>query len=287
MAARTGNAMKAAVLGHPVKHSLSPALHEFWLREYEIDGAYIPLDVSPEALQNTLPMLHDLGFTGVNLTIPHKQQGFLLSDNRDERSERISASNTLIFTESGISAFNTDAYGFMMNLKHAGCEVNAATQAVVIGAGGAARGVIVALLEEEVKHITIINRTAENAIRLRDEICATCILPKSSITVLSFDQSEEALLSATLLINTTSLGMAGEPPLKLPIHALQPHAFVTDVVYTPLRTPLLQQAEAQGLKTVDGLGMLIHQAVPAFEMFFGVPPVPSASLRQHLESLLA
>ncbi len=286
MAARTGKARKAAVIGHPVQHSLSPALHEFWLREYEIDGTYIPLDITPESLQESLAMLRSMGFSGVNLTIPHKSQGFLLADTADHCVTKISAANTLVFTETGIAALNTDAYGFAMNLKLAGCVVGKTTQAVVIGAGGAARGVIIALLEEDVRNITIINRTTENALNLRNEICAACVLPKSVISVLDFDSAEESLLTANLLVNTTSLGMEGEPALKLPIHAMHKDTFVSDIVYTPLRTPLLQQAEAHGLRTVDGLGMLMHQAVPAFELFFGVRPEVTPSLRSHLESLL-
>ena len=251
----------AAVLGRPVAHSRSPALFAHWLREHGLRGHYVPIETPPERLEETLRVLPGLGFRGVNVTVPLKEAALALADHASPCAEAVGAANTLTF-EDGVHADNTDGAGFLANLRQGAPGWDPASgPAVVLGAGGAARAVLAALLEAGVPEIGLVNRT-----RGRAEALAARFGPR--IRVLD----AAALEGATTLVNTTSLGMTGQPPLELPLDALPAGAVVTDIVYAPLETPLLAAARARGCVAVDGLGMLLHQAVPGFERWFGVAP---------------
>jgi shikimate dehydrogenase len=287
---------KAAVLGHPISHSLSPVLHGYWLKQHGIAGTYEALDTPPEKLAETLKSLQQQGYSGVNLTVPLKTQILPLLDSIDETAQRIGAVNTVTFTSKGLHGTNTDAYGFIENLRASVGDLTPyLSHAVVLGAGGAARAVVAALLDAGVQKLTIINRSREKAEQLVKEFRIQNSEfsekpPRAWILDSGFwilkdwhDRSSESA-ETTLLINTTSLGMSGQPPLEIDLSALPPHALVTDIVYKPLVTPLLQQAQARGLKTVDGLGMLLYQAQLAFEAFFGTRPAVTPQLRAEVLS---
>jgi len=266
----------SGVVGFPVAHSRSPALHGYWLKHYKIDGAYVPLAVSPDDLKQTLDALPKMGFSGVNLTIPHKETAFAICSELgvvDDIAKKVGAVNTLVFGDGKIiKATNTDGYGFIANLKDGAPDWQPETsRALVLGAGGAARGIIAALLHAGVPSIEILNRT-----RAKAEILAA-IFP--NVTVGDWDKPVKSLANTNLLINTTSLGMRGEPPLTLPLHDLPKDALVTDIVYNPLHTDLLKNAAARGNMVVDGLGMLLHQAAPAFAHWFGITPEVTQALR--------
>jgi shikimate dehydrogenase len=262
----------AGVIGDPIAHSRSPRLHGHWLRRYAIDGQYVPLHVRPEDLEATLALLPRLGFVGINVTIPHKEAAFALADTATDRAHAVGAANTLTFREGRIHADNTDGYGFIANLRQWAPGRDASAPALVLGAGGAARGVIAALLDEGAERITLTNRSADRA-------NALAALFGSRVTTYPWDQAADALPGHGLLVNTTSLGMAGTPPLDLDLSTLDREATVTDIVYTPLETPLLAAARARGNPVVDGLGMLLHQAVPGFHAWFGTEPQVDAALR--------
>ena len=257
----------AGVIGHPVAHSRSPALHGFWLRRHGIKGHYIPMDVAAEDLKEVLNILPRLGFVGVNVTIPHKEAVLQLADIVTDRAALIGAANTLIFRKDGrLHADNTDGAGFIANLRQNAPDWNpAAGPAVVFGAGGAARAVIAALIEVGVPEIRLSNRTRPRAEALRADFGA-------KILVEDWSQGGNMLEGAATVINTTSLGMAGKALFRVPLDALEPTALVTDLVYNPLQTSLLQEAAERGCRTVDGLGMLLHQAAPGFERWFGPRP---------------
>lgn len=257
----------AAVLGHPIAHSRSPALHTYWLRRYGIKGHYIPMDVSQADLKDALQMLPRLGFVGCNITIPHKETVLALADVVSDRAALIGAANTLIFRADGrIHADNTDGSGFMANLRqNAAHWLPANGPAVVFGAGGGARAVIAALIEVGVPEIRLVNRTRPRAEALRSDFGAKVI-------VHDWVQAANTLDGAALVVNTTALGMTGKPDFRVPLDALRPGTVVSDLVYTPLRTHLLTEAAERGCHTVDGLGMLLHQAAPAFERWFGHRP---------------
>lgn len=258
----------AAVIGWPVSHSLSPALHNYWLKEHGLPGKYVALPVEPERLRDVLPTLPLLGLKGVNLTLPHKEQVLPLLSGMDPVARAIGAANTLIFKPDGsIHGTNTDAYGFIENIRPAIAQKG---KAVMLGAGGAGRAVAYALREEGFREVVIINRSLEKAQKLAGEY---------ALTAQPWEWRHRALEGADLLVNATSLGMKGQGELELDMDALPAAALVTDIVYSPLVTPLLQAAQARGNKVVDGLGMLLHQAVPAFEAWFGVRPKVSAALR--------
>jgi len=273
----TGKAAIAGVIGWPVGHSRSPALHGYWLEHYGIDGAYVPLAIRPEDFMTTVPALAKAGLRGTNVTLPNKEAAFALSDRIDDDARRIGAVNTLVFTPTGIAGSNTDAYGFIANLRqecpepfwHQG-------KAVVLGAGGAARAVVVALADAGTPEIVIINRNLERAEALVADLAPVCA---ARLSALGWEQVTEPLIDASLLVNTTSLGMTGEPPLDLALDRLPTAALVTDIVYVPLETGLLAAARARGNLVVDGLGMLLHQAVPGFEAWFGIRPQVTADLR--------
>ena len=257
----------AGVIGHPVAHSRSPLLHGHWLKTYGLQGHYIPMDIAPDKLETAFRTLPDLGFVGVNVTIPHKEKVMEIADLVSDRATLIGAANTIIFRKDGkIHADNTDGYGFIENLRQGapGWDPQAGP-AMVLGAGGAARAVIASLLEVGVPEIRISNRTRNRAEQLREEFGAR-------IRVVEWVQAGNAMDDAALVVNSTSLGMVGKQDLRVPLDGLQPGTVVTDLVYTPLETRLLRVAREQGCTCVDGLGMLIHQAVPGFERWFGKRP---------------
>ncbi|WP_299950091.1 shikimate dehydrogenase [uncultured Ruegeria sp.] len=264
----------AGVIGHPIAHSRSPKLHGHWLKTYGLVGHYIPMDVTPADLETVLRTLPKAGFVGANITVPHKEAALRLADHVSDRASVIGAANTLVFREDGsIHADNTDGYGFMANLHDGAPDWNPQDgPAVVFGAGGAARAVLQALAEAGVPEILLTNRTRTRADHLKEEF-------GQRITVVDWVQAGNVIENAELVVNTTSLGMQGQPELRVPLDGLQPGAVVTDLVYTPLKTHLLQQAEEAGCTTVDGLGMLLHQAVPGFERWFGLRPEVDADAR--------
>lgn len=261
----------AGVIGAPVGHSRSPRLHGTWLRDYGIAGHYVPLHVEPEDLAQVLRIMPTMGFVGANVTIPHKEAALRLADEVSDAAARIGAANTLTFRDGRIQADNTDGYGFMANLRSAAPNWRAdAGPALVLGAGGAARAVIVALQDAGVPDIRVTNRTGARAEALAAEFGAT---------VVDWDARAAALVDLGLLVNTTALGMAGQAALEMALDGLAQSALVTDIVYTPLETPLLRDARARGNMVVDGLGMLLHQAVPGFERWFGRRPEVTDALR--------
>lgn len=257
----------AGVIGSPIAHSRSPKLHMHWLKTYGISGHYVPMDVSGENLADTLRLLPKIGFVGVNITVPHKVAVMDIADIITDRAALIGAANTLIFRKDGkIHADNTDGYGFIENLRQGAPKWNPkAGPAVVLGAGGAARAVVASLLDVGVPEILISNRTRIRAEELQDEF-------GKRLRVIDWVKAGNILEEAATVVNTTSLGMAGKPEMRVPLDGLRADAVVTDLVYEPLKTRLLQTAEAAGCVTVDGLGMLLHQAVPAFERWFGTRP---------------
>jgi shikimate dehydrogenase len=264
----------AGVIGAPIAHSRSPALHGYWLRRYGIRGHYIPLEVAQADLREALQMLPRLGFVGLNVTIPHKETVLALADIVTDRAALIGAANTLIFRKDGkIFADNTDGAGFIANLRQEAPQWQpTAGPAVLFGAGGAARAVIAALIEVGAPEIRVANRTRARAEALRSDFGA-------KVMVHDWVQSANMLDDAATVVNTTALGMVGKPEFHLPLDALNPQALVTDLVYTPLRTAFLQEAAAAGCTVVDGLGMLLHQAAPGFERWFGQRPEVDAATR--------
>lgn len=264
----------AGVIGSPIAHSKSPQLHMHWLKTYGLQGYYIPMDVTADDLEHCIRTLPKLGFVGVNITVPHKERVMEIADLVTDRAILIGAANTLIFRKDGkIHADNTDGYGFIQNLKQNAPSWNPKSgPAAVLGAGGAARAVIASLLDVGVPEILISNRTRVRAEALKSEF-------GKRLHVYDWVKAGNMLEEASLVVNTTSLGMMGKPPLRVPLDGLQKSALVTDLVYAPLKTKLLLEAEQIGCQTVDGLGMLLHQAVPAFERWFGVRPEVDSATR--------
>lgn len=265
----------AGVIGHPIAHSRSPALHGYWLRRYGLKGHYIPIDIAPLDLTELIRTLPRLGFVGLNVTIPHKEAILQIADIVTDRAALIGAANTLIFRKDGkIHADNTDGSGFVANLRQNAPQWNPSSgPAVVLGAGGAARAVIAALIEVGVPEVRLANRTRPRADALRSDFGA-------KVFVHEWVQAGNILDDAVTVVNTTSLGMTGKPDLRVPLDRLNPQALVTDLVYTPLKTQLLIDAEALGCVVVDGLGMLLHQAAPGFERWFGVRPEVDEATRR-------
>lgn len=264
----------AGVIGSPIGHSKSPQLHGHWLKTNELKGAYIPMDVAQADLREVLLTLPKMGFVGVNITIPHKEAVLEIADLITDRATLIGAANTLIFRRDGkIHADNTDGYGFIENLK-AGAPAWRPKEgpAAVLGAGGGCRAVIASLLDAGVPQILLSNRTRVRAEKLAADF-------GQRIEVVDWVQAGNMIEDAVLTVNTTSLGMIGKPELRVPLDGLRAGSVVTDLVYAPLKTRLLQEAEDAGCTTVDGLGMLLHQAVPAFERWFGVRPTVDAATR--------
>ncbi len=264
----SGKARLAGVIGWPVAHSRSPLLHNFWLARHGIDGAYVPLAVAPAAFATAIAGLRAAGFAGANVTIPHKEAAFAVCAHVDPSARLAGAVNTLVFTADGVVGSNTDGAGFIANVRAEGIAP-AAGPALLLGAGGAARAIAAALLAEGVA-VTVTNRSAERAAAL------AAALP--GLRTLAWDQRSVALADFALVVNTTSLGMAGQPPLALDLDAAPVGLAVADIVYVPLITPLLAAARARGLRTAGGLGMLLHQAVPGFAAWFGVTPLVDAAV---------
>lgn len=266
----------AGVIGAPVGHSKSPMLHGYWLRRYGIKGHYIHLHVEQSDLEDVLRNMPKMGFVGANVTIPHKETVLSIADIVTDRAALIGAANTLIFRADGkLHADNTDGYGFTENLRRNADWDPASGPAAVLGAGGAARAVIASLLEVGVPEIRLSNRTRSRADALKAEFGA-------KIVVNEWVQAGDMLEGAATVVNTTALGMVGNPELKVPLDALGKNAVVTDLVYTPLRTAFLERAADMGCQTVDGLGMLLHQAVPGFERWFGARPDVDDATRDFL-----
>jgi len=267
----------AAVLGNPISHSKSPRMHNYWLKQNKLNGYYVPIKVELENFEETIWTLVSMGFSGVNVTIPHKLSALKIADESSTTAQYIGAANTLTFTkENKIYADNTDAYGFINNIK---CKYPdwdpKKGMSVVLGAGGASRAVIAALLSEGSKEIIVLNRTIEKAEALKEDY-------DNKITVESWKNINEVAASCSNIINTTSLGMNNESLIAIQPNAIPETALVSDLVYTPLETNFLKMAKNRGSRTVDGLGMLIHQGVPGFEAWFGQKPLVTAELRKIL-----
>jgi shikimate dehydrogenase len=273
--------IKAGVIGWPIDHSLSPRLHGFWLQKYGIKGSYEAIAVDKKSLPSMMENLAKDGFSGLNITVPHKESVLQHLHTISDQARRIGAVNTVVVDENGqLSGTNTDGYGFIENLKQGCAKFDAAKgPAVVLGAGGAARAVVVALIDEGTPFIKLVNRTLERA----KEIAADIDGP---IQIIDWGDRDIALKDAALLVNTTTLGMKGNPPLDISLDELPLEALVTDIVYAPLETDLLKAARLRGNATVDGLGMLLHQARPGFAAWFGVEPQVTDALRNHVLAVL-
>ena len=276
----SGKARIAGILGWPVSHSRSPRLHGYWLAHYGVDGTYVPFAVRPENLEAVLLALPKLGIAGCNVTIPHKEAVCRLVDSVDEAARRIGAVNTIVVRDDGrLHGSNTDGFGFLASLQDVASEWQASSApAVVLGAGGAARAIVTALLDAGVPALRIANRTRARAERLLAD------LADGRLGVVDWSGRADCIADAGLLVNTTSLGMEGQPPLELSLERLPTTAVVYDVVYTPLETPLLAAARAAGNQAVDGLGMLLHQARPGFEAWFDIAAEVTPELRAHVLS---
>ncbi len=263
---------KAFVIGYPIAHSRSPLIHGHWLKSLGIAGSYDRIEVAPAELEGFLGSLPSSGLAGGNVTIPHKEEAFRLVGRRDEAAELIGAVNTLWLDDGVLWGGNTDAEGFSANLDAAAPAWRQARSAVVLGAGGASRAILFALRQAGVADIRLANRTVARARDLADRFGA-------SVTAHAWDDLADLAEGAELVVNTTALGMHGEGGVAIDVTKLASGAIVTDIVYTPLKTPLLAAAEEHGLATVDGLGMLLHQAAPGFERWFGVRPSVTPQLR--------
>ncbi len=270
MSILSGSARVAGITGWPVAHSRSPRLHGYWLQRLAIDGAYVPLPVRPEHFATAMRGLLAAGFAGCNVTAPHKLAAFDICDSVDVTARRAGAVNTLVFRDGRISGSNTDGYGFLADLRAHGVDP-AAGPALVLGAGGAARAVIAAFQDTGVA-VTVANRTRARADALAGEL--------PGLRVVDWQARAASLADHALLVNTTPLGMAGHDPLELDLSAAPSSLVVADIVYVPLETPLLAAARMRGLRAVEGLGMLLHQAVPGFRAWFGVEPQVDEALRR-------
>jgi shikimate dehydrogenase len=266
----SGKSRLAGILGWPVSHSRSPRLHGFWLARHGVDGAYVPLPVHSDRFESAVRSLMDLGFAGANVTIPHKEAAFALCHEVSGVARRAGSVNTLVFRDGRIHGTSTDGYGFLESIREQAPAWQATDgPAVVLGAGGAVRAVAAALLDAGCPRLTLVNRTPARAEAIARELAGPVEVAATP-----------PLEGAALLVNGTSLGMAGEPPLEIDLAPLPPGAVVADMVYVPLETSLLAAARARGLRAVDGLGMLLHQARPGFEAWFGVAPQVDAELRE-------
>jgi len=272
---------RACVIGWPVEHSRSPAIHRYWLELYGIDGAYEKEAVRPEEFASFLGSLSDRGYAGANVTLPHKTEALRLATIADESARAIGAANTLWLDGTGrLNASNTDAYGFMTNLNQEAPHWNKGRAPVmVLGAGGAARAILRGLIAQGASRILLANRTRDRA-----EVLAGTFGP--AVSVVDWDARNQALAGCGLLVNATSLGMSGKGPLDIEVEALPEDAVVADIVYSPLETPLLATARARRRQAVDGLGMLLYQAVPSFERWFGVRPQVTKELKAHVAATL-
>ena len=289
---------KACVIGHPIAHSLSPVIHNFWLKKYGIEGEYEAVDVAPENLENFLNNLKNNGYKGCNITIPHKERAWEIISNMndfvsdDELPSKIAsfmkAVNTVVINNDGkFTATNTDFLGFARNLLSYEPEFDYQNGVCfVLGAGGAAKAVIFALTSMLVQHIVISNRTLEKAQEIERIMVEEFGLGSELISVVEWEKRNDVIPHCNLLVNTTSLGMKGKSGLDIDLSGLPEESLVTDIVYNPLETNLLKEAKALGHKTVDGIGMLLHQAAPGFEGWFGKRPEVDSELKNLLLSKL-
>jgi shikimate dehydrogenase len=277
--AKADRFLLAGLMGWPVMHSRSPALHNYWLAQHKLAGAYLPLAIKADGLRAALRALPALGFAGCNLTIPHKEAALDLVDRLDPLARRIGAMNCVVVAADGsLAGYNHDAFGYIQSILEAKPDWRAdAGPIVVIGAGGGARAVLVSLIDRGAREIRLVNRTPARAQALAREL-------GGPIRALPWDDRHAALEDAAMLVNTTNQGMAGEPPLQLALDALPTRALVSDIVYIPRETPLLAAARARGNPTVNGLGMLLHQARPAFHGWFGIMPEVTPELRAMIEA---
>jgi shikimate dehydrogenase len=271
----------AGVMGWPVMHSRSPKLHNYWFEKYGLAGTYVPLTVKPEGLRAALRALPSLCFSGCNLTIPHKQAAMTLVDEIDEVARKIGAISCVVVRPDGsLAGHNNDCYGFIQNIlqEFPGWRADAGP-AVVIGAGGGARAVVYGLAERGAREIRLVNRTFERAQNLTADF-------GGPIKVLPWSERHAALEGAAMLVNTTSQGMIGNPPLDLNLAKLPQIALVADIIYIPRETPLLAAARARGNRTINGLGMLLHQGRPAWKAWFGIEPEVTPELRALIEATI-
>ncbi|HTP84545.1 MAG TPA: shikimate dehydrogenase [Alphaproteobacteria bacterium] len=268
----------AGVMGWPVMHSRSPMMHNYWMAQQGLAGTYVPLAIKPGALAAALRALHPLGFSGCNLTIPHKQEAMAIVDEVDDVARKIGAISCIVVRSDGsLFGTNNDWLGFIGCLKEAQPDWRAdAGPAAVIGAGGGGRAVCYALLRQGATEIRLVNRTPDKAARVAREL-------GGPIRPWPWEQRHDALDGVAMVVNVTSQGMAGQPPLDLRLDRLPQSALAADIIYTPLETPFLAAARARGNPTVNGLGMLLHQGPPAWKLWFGVEPVVTAELRQRME----
>jgi shikimate dehydrogenase len=269
-------ARAACLIGWPAAHSRSPLIHHYWLRTLGIDGGYNIEAVPPEGFAEFVLHLSTHGFVGANVTLPHKERALALS-TPDARARAVGAANTLWYDNGELRSTNTDIEGFINNLDAAASGWDAAEQALVLGAGGSSRAVVFGLIERGIKRVHLANRTIDRAHTLADQFGA-------SVHPVAWDAIGDLMPGAGLVVNTTSLGMHGQPALEIDLSRLPSHAVVADLVYVPLETALLTAARARGLKTADGLGMLLHQAVRGFELWFGQRPQVTPELRALVEA---
>jgi len=276
----TANIPHAYVIGYPVKHSRSPQIHRYWLKHYGLEGSYDLAELTPDQLEPFIEKLRNKNNAGTNVTLPYKRDVMSYLDDFDEDARNVGAVNTIYKQDGKLLGTNTDVYGFLTHLTESAPNWQDVTNSVaIIGAGGAARAILSAVKKSNVDKVYIANRTIKRA-----QILANELYPAARPVELS--ELHSILPTTDLLINTTSLGMRGQPPLQLDLAVLPQHSIVVDIVYSPLKTDLLQQAENRGLVTVDGLGMLLHQAVRGFELWFGTRPEVTDELRQLIEKSL-
>ncbi|MEQ1775260.1 MAG: shikimate dehydrogenase [Burkholderiales bacterium] len=274
----------AGVMGWPVMHSRSPMLHNYWFRQHVLAGTYVPLAIRPDGLAAALRALQPLGFAGCNLTLPHKQRAMAMVDEVDDVAKKIGAiSCVTVQADGSLAGTNNDCFGFIHNLKQEqpGWRADAGP-AVVIGAGGGARAVCYALIQEGATEVRVVNRSFTRAQELAGELGG----PGGSLQALPWERRHDALDGAAMAVNTTSLGMTGQPELDIRLDALPATALVADIIYIPLETPFLAAARQRGNRTVNGLGMLLHQGRPAWKLWFGLEPMVSAELREMIERSL-
>lgn len=269
----------ACLIGWPAAHSRSPIIHHYWLRTLGIEGGYVIEAVPPDEFKDFIFRLSLRGFVGANVTIPHKEQALALT-TPDDRARAVGAANTLWFKDGELRSTNTDVEGFINNLDACAPGWDKAEDALVLGAGGSSRAVLFGLLERGIQRVHLANRTVARARALADQFGAR-VMP------VAWEEVAGLLPKAGLLVNTTSLGQKGQPALQIDVGLLPSHAVVADLVYVPLDTPLLSASRARGLKSADGLGMLLHQAVRGFELWFGKRPEVTAELRALVEADLA
>lgn len=270
--------LMAGVMGWPVMHSRSPLMHNYWMAQQGLAGTYVPLAIKPGGLAAALRALHPLGFAGCNLTIPHKQEAMTIVNDVDDIAKKIGAISCVVVRNDGsLFGTNNDWLGFLGNLKEHAPDWRAAQGPIaVIGAGGGGRAVCYALLRDGATEIRLVNRTREKAVAVATEL-------GGPIRVLPWEQRHDALAGAAMVVNVSSQGMVGQPALDLRLEKLPKSALAADIIYTPLETPFLAAARARGNRTVNGLGMLLHQGPPAWKLWFGIEPLVTTELRQRME----